>query len=102
MQTTIAVSNADGTNRHHQGVGGVIGRFLQQKIWLPKIVYDLVPYFYLTNGFGALWATVHVNDWFWFLPVCIIAAIACFHLAHYVFSLRRNANRAINQDAVVD
>lgn len=101
MQTAIAASSTDVTSRRHQGEGRAIGRFLQQKIWLPKIMYDLVPYFYLVNGFGALWATVYVTDWFWFLPVCIISAIACFHLAHYVFSLRRNSKCAITRDAVV-
>ena len=25
---------------------------LQKKIWLPKLVYDCLPYFYLTAGFA--------------------------------------------------
>ena len=26
---------------------------LQKRIWLPKLVYDCLPYFYLTAGFAA-------------------------------------------------
>lgn len=95
MQTTTVTSSIDGNNR--QGAGQAIGRFLQQRVWLPKIMYELVPYFYLTNGMGALWATVYVTDRFWFLPVCIISATVCLHLAYYVFSLRRSAKQAMNQ-----
>lgn len=96
MQAIKAVSNTDRRNRHCQSIGQSIGRFLQQKIWLPKIMYELVPYFYLTNGFGALWAIVYVTDWFWFLPVSIISAIACFHLAHRVFLLRFSPKNIIS------
>ena len=102
MQAIKAVSNTGRSNRHCQTIGQSIGRFLQQKIWLPKIMYDVVPYFYLTNGLGALWATVYVADWFWFLPVSIISAMACFHLAHRIYSLRRSPKSAISQNAVVD
>lgn len=103
MQTTTGTvtSSIDRNKRYRQGAGQAIGRFLQQRVWLPKIMYNLVPYFYLTNGVGALWATVHVTDWFWFLPVSITSATACFHLAHRIFSLRRSAKQAINQNTGV-
>jgi hypothetical protein len=35
---------------------------LHKKIWLPKFVYDGLPYFYLTAGFAAFFATLYISD----------------------------------------
>lgn len=53
---------------------------LHKKIWLPKFVYDGLPYFYLTAGFAALFATLYISEWFWILPHYLLFSAACLHL----------------------
>jgi hypothetical protein len=44
------------------------GRLISKKIWLPKLIYDALPYFYILSGFLAFLATLYISDWFWVLP----------------------------------
>ena len=44
------------------------GTILSQKIWIPKLLYAALPYFYLASGIGALLATLYVDSWTWMLP----------------------------------
>ncbi len=60
-----------------------------RKVWLPKLAYDCLPYFYLTAGFAALFATLYIADWFWILPHYTIFTVACIHMATRLFRLRR-------------
>ncbi len=53
---------------------------LHKQIWLPKFVYDALPYFYLTAGFAALFATLYISEWFWILPHYLLFSAACLHL----------------------
>lgn len=57
-----------------------LNTLLQKKIWLPKFVYDVLPYFYLTAGFAAFFATLYINEWFWILPHYLLFSAACLHL----------------------
>ena len=61
---------------------------LQKKIWLPKLVYDCLPYFYLTAGFAALFATLYISEWFWILPHYLLFSAACLHLGFAIRSRR--------------
>ena len=49
--------------------------FITKKIWLPKVVYDTLPYFYLIAGVAAIVATIYIDEWYWVVP-------------HYVLFLR--------------
>lgn len=69
------------------------GRFLTRKIWIPKAIYNLLPYFYLFAGFAALLATVYINAWFWVLPHYLLFAGACLHLGVLVYR-RRHRRRS--------
>jgi len=64
---------------------------LQKKVWLPKLVYDCLPYFYLTAGFAALFATLYISEWFWVLPHYLLFSAACLHLG---FAVRRWRSKA--------
>ncbi|MEO1245560.1 MAG: hypothetical protein AAFX56_07715 [Pseudomonadota bacterium] len=68
-----------------------------RKIWLPKLYYDALPWFYLSAGVSALLATLYINAWFWVLPHYLLFTAACFHLAIYVFRSRRGARRRSEQ-----
>ena len=64
------------------------GTLLTRKIWLPKLAYDALPYFYLTAGFAAFFATLYITDWFWVLPHYLLFSAAIFHLAFAVIGKR--------------
>lgn len=65
------------------------GSLATQKVWLPKLLYDCLPYFYLTAGFGAFFATLYISDWFWVLPHYLLFSGACLHFAYLVSRRRR-------------
>ncbi len=71
------------------------GKLVSRKIWLPKLLYDSLPYFYLTAGFAAFFATLYISEWFWVLPHYLLFSAACFHLGFAVYRRRR-------QDAAAD
>ena len=64
-----------------------------RKIWLPKLLYDALPWFYLAAGCVALFATLYISDWFWVLPHYLLFSGACLHLAFVVYRRRRRAAR---------
>lgn len=66
------------------------GRMVSKKIWLPKILYDALPYFYLTSGFAAFFATLYISDWFWILPHYLLFSAACIHIGSIVHQRRKN------------
>jgi hypothetical protein len=66
-----------------------VGNLVTRKIWLPKLLYDFLPCFYLISGIAAFFATVYINEWFWIVPHYLLFSAACLHLAFYVFRRRR-------------
>lgn len=66
---------------------------MSRKIWLPKLLYTLLPYFYLASGLVAFLAAIYISDWFWVLPHYLLFSAACFHLGVIVYR-RRNRNEA--------
>jgi hypothetical protein len=65
------------------------GSLATRKIWLPKILYDFLPYFYLTSGFAAFFATLYISNWFWVLPHYLLFSAGCLHLGFMVYRRRR-------------
>ena len=72
-----------------QEVSRRAGNLLTRKIWLPRIVYDALPYFYMTASFAAFFATLYISDWFWVLPHYLLFSAAICHLAFAVINKRR-------------
>lgn len=64
------------------------GRTVARKIWLPKMLYDALPYFYLISGFVAFLATLYISEWFWVLPHYLLFSAACVHLGIAVYRRR--------------
>ncbi len=64
---------------------------INRKIWLPRLIYDALPWFYLASGVLAILATVYINDWYWVVPHSILFSAACLHLAIWVFRNRRHS-----------
>ena len=67
------------------------GSIATRKIWLPKVLYDVLPWFYLVAGIAAFFATLYISDWFWVLPHYLLFSAACLHLGLLV--LRRRKRR---------
>jgi Flp pilus assembly protein TadB len=65
------------------------GNLMSRKIWLPKTLYNILPYFYLCAGIGALLATMYISGWVWVLPHYLLFAVACLHMGLLVYR-RRN------------
>ena len=66
------------------------GSVASKKVWLPKLVYDALPYFYVVSGIGAFLATLYISEWFWVLPHYLLFSAACLHLGIAVYRRRRN------------
>ncbi len=77
---------------------------LSKKIWLPRLLYDALPYFYFTAGFSAFFATLYINEWFWVLPHYLLFSAACIHLAIVVYRRRhpRESRRTRREQARAD
>jgi len=69
------------------------GVFRLRKIWLPKLLYDALPWFYLFSGAAAFLATLYISEWFWVLPHYLLFSAACLHLSVYVFRRRFRTHR---------
>ena len=68
------------------------GKIANRKIWLPKLLYNALPYFYIFSGFAAFFATLYISEWFWVLPHYLLFSAACIHLGAFVY--RRRHTRA--------
>ena len=66
------------------------GKLANRKIWLPKLLYDALPYFYLASGFAAFFATLYISEWFWVLPQYLLFSATCIHLGVFVYLRRRS------------
>jgi len=83
-----------------QDVTRSAGTLLTRKIWLPKLAYDALPYFYLTAGFAAFFATLYITDWFWVLPHYLLFSAAICHLAFAVIRKRKRRRGADLSDTL--
>lgn len=77
------------------------GSLATRKVWLPKLLYDCLPYFYLTAGFAAFFATLYISEWFWVLPHYLLFSAACLHLG-YLVTRRRHVPRGQADDGYAD
>lgn len=67
------------------------GSVVSKKVWLPKMVYDALPYFYVVSGIAAFLATLYISEWFWVLPHYLLFSAACLHLGVAVYRRRHRS-----------
>ncbi len=74
--------------------GRDLEKTLLRKIWLPKLLYDAVPWFYCAAGTLALLATSYNGGWLEVRPQALILPVGCLHLAVWVLvkRLRRRSD----------
>ena len=82
-------SNASPILSETQQITRETGTLLSRKIWIPKILYAALPYFYVCSGLAALLATLYIGHWFWILPHYLFFAAACLHMG-IMIHLRRH------------
>ena len=84
MLSTAAGKATDLNDRPAQSRKRVVAR----KIWLPKLLYDALPFFYLASGIAAFLATLYISEWFWVLPHYLLFSAVCVHLGIFVYRRR--------------
>ena len=87
MLSNAGTRSADLTDT--QAVTRNTGSLVSRKIWLPKAVYEALPYFYLVAGTAAFLATLYISNWLWVLPHYLLFSAACLHLGVLVLRRRR-------------
>lgn len=68
--------------------GRSLAFFLRRKVWLPRLLYAALPYFYVLSGLTALLATFYIAEWFWVLPHYVLFSIFCIHIGILVYRRR--------------
>ncbi len=68
------------------------GTLLSRKIWIPKLLYSALPYFYLVSGIAALIATLYVGSWIWLVPHYLLFSAVCLHMGLLIFRRRSDDN----------
>lgn len=76
-----------------QSIRPEFDKSINRKIWLPKLAYEILPWFYLGSGLLAFFTTLYIRDWFWILPHYLLFSAACIHLGLVVLYRRRSQRR---------
>jgi hypothetical protein len=66
---------------------------LLRRIWLPRWLYESLPWLYLACGAGALWGGLFGGDGAWYYPYAALAGLAALHGALWVSVVRRRRRR---------
>ena len=74
--------------------GRSLAFFLRRKIWLPKLLYAALPYFYVLSGLAAFLATFYITEWFWILPHYVLFSLVCVHIGISVYRRRHRTTVA--------
>lgn len=100
MLTGAAAKSPNSTDTRELTRGA--GAFFSRKIWLPRALYDAIPYFYILAGLAAFLATLYINTWLWVLPHYLLFSAACLHLGMLVLRRRmrpRERRQAADSDS---
>lgn len=74
-------------------IGNATTIWLLRKIWLPRLVYVCLPYFYIAAGIAAVVGTLYISEWFWVLPHYFLFAAACLHLGFAIGNKRLRSRK---------
>lgn len=72
----------------------VLRRLLLRKLWLPKALYEALPYIYIVAGSAALIAALYLPGWTWILPYIILLGLVCLHIGLGLVTLRLRFRRS--------
>ena len=92
MTTMMSAAEKPASLSDTQQIQRDSGKLIERKIWLPKMLYDAVPYFYFVAGIAAFFATLYINQWFWVLPHYVLFSAFCIHFGIVIYRRRRRTH----------
>jgi hypothetical protein len=66
---------------------------LLRKLWLPRGLYESIPYLYLLAGIFALASALFSQSWTWILPYVVLLGLICLHAGLGILALRYRFRR---------
>ena len=84
-------------NGHSIHAWTTIKNALLQKLWLPRLVYESIPYLYLAIGLVALISAIRIPGETWILPYLALLALVCLHVGLAIITLRYKYRQASKQ-----
>jgi len=91
MHTPIATTQ---TAKPGTGLLAVLRRIFLRKLWLPRALYEALPYIYVLSGTVALVAALYLPGWTWILPYIILLGLVCLHIGLGLLTLRFRFRRS--------
>ncbi|MDJ0929318.1 MAG: hypothetical protein QNJ73_16895 [Gammaproteobacteria bacterium] len=91
MQSPSA-THSTGSERE-PGLLAKLRGLLFRKLWLPKIIYEGLPYVYIGIGIVALASALYAPGWTWILPYLALVGVACLHAGLAIVTLRYRFRR---------
>lgn len=73
--------------------------FAFEIIWLPRILYTLIPFIYLLAGLLALLSALYLPGWSWLIPYALLGAGAAIHAATVIGIARFRGGRQMARRA---
>jgi hypothetical protein len=86
MHAPTSISSAERPAR--TGISGQVRKTLFRKLWLPRFVYEALPYLYMAVGFLSIYAAARMPGWTWILPYAFLLGIICVHTGLAIAALR--------------
>jgi len=77
---------------------GRIQKILLRRLWLPKFLYESLPYLYILCGMAALISAVYTPDWTWIIPWAVLIGLICLHAGLALVALRYRVRRNHDDD----
>ena len=68
-------------------------RLLLKKVWLPRALYEALPFIYICSGLVALAAALFQPGWTWILPWTLVFGLVALHLGLGIAALRHRFRR---------
>ncbi|MFW2403143.1 MAG: hypothetical protein ACN4GT_00165 [Gammaproteobacteria bacterium] len=68
-------------------------QLLFARLWLPRIVYEALPYLYIVLGVTALGSAMFTPDWTWIFPWAMLIGLICLHAGLALVTLRYRIRR---------
>jgi hypothetical protein len=60
----------------------------QRRVWLPRWLYEALPYLYMLGGGIALTTTIFVSNWTWVLPHTLLLGCLSVHIGAAILRKR--------------
>lgn len=95
-KSVIVAKNSNTTRLEHsdEGFAATIVNAHMNRLWLPRWLYEILPYFYMAAGALALWSCLYNRHWTWFVPLVVLGACLLLHSGWLIFLLRQRRRRS--------